>query len=76
MTGPSTYGGLDVEWAINELYQSVTRYDEPTPDVTSNAAGQSQRPADLIKMMHVVEQILESVLPGWRETVPSGAYGS
>ena len=75
MSGPSTYGGLNVAWAIKELNQYVTRYDEPIPDVTSDPSSQSQRTAELIEMMHVVEQILNSVLPGWKDSVPSGAYG-
>ncbi|GAA3034174.1 hypothetical protein GCM10020229_52060 [Kitasatospora albolonga] len=69
--------GIDIPWARAELanfLQLTDLYRRPDPPGVSIISSQlSNRGslADIVASAHVVEQILERVLPDWRTTVPN-----
>ncbi|MFE7276275.1 hypothetical protein [Streptomyces sp. NPDC057623] len=73
--------GIDISWARNELAQflSLTElYRKPDPPgVVSFSSRLSSRgsQADIAASAHVVEQILDRVLPRWRTEVDKSKNG-
>ncbi len=65
--------GLDTEWAINELEGFVYATDQiaynnrPGSGVVMLGTHQREPDSTVAEMAHVVEQILDRVLPAWRE---------
>ncbi|MFF5757497.1 TIGR02391 family protein [Streptomyces longwoodensis] len=68
---------IDVEWARGELsrFLELTElYRPPDPPgmvVFSTRKSNRGNPADIIASAHVVEQILNRVLPDWRTEIPA-----
>ncbi|WP_406197942.1 TIGR02391 family protein [Streptomyces sp. NBC_01017] len=73
--------GIDISWARNELahFLGLTElYRKPDPPgVVSFSSRLSNRgsQADIATSAHVVEQILDRVLPGWRTEVDKSKNG-
>jgi uncharacterized protein (TIGR02391 family) len=64
---------MNTEWALKELDkfidQTVMRYPDPVPGIVDMTGRKitSARDEDITKQAHVVEQILDRVLPSWRD---------
>ncbi|WP_027932187.1 TIGR02391 family protein [Amycolatopsis thermoflava] len=64
---------MNTEWALKELDkfidQTALRYPDPVPGVVDMTARKitSAPDEDITKQAHVVEQILDHVLSGWRD---------